>query len=348
MNAQLHYVFIEYSPSVWVANIQKTVIKQLTCDLTLSKLTCTACGNGLFHWTLLNLLSRTSINEKITYVYILKAKNSTPNLRSHLHPKSSSLPGFHMHTTSRFEHRTFLWSQGPRRGLFQLMAITLHPTDSDILPETRQQSQHNLKLCQNNATLFWRYIACQKSQHTLKLCQNNAILFWGYITGQKVRHTLKWCKSNATLFWGYIACQKVRHTLKLCKNNAPTCAGITHTSDSNSTLDRCQQAGRNFFGRQYISNWSLLQTVQTYPLLLFSLTAQLGHILVVPKHKICVSYYKRFGRVMDTNRPRLCLLVSITGGKCIWQEPLFLSGHHPSNCQKLREGIRRCGYRGRL
>jgi hypothetical protein len=34
------------------------------------------------------------------------------------------------------------------------------------------------------------------------------------------------------------------HPLKLCKNNAPTCAGLTHTSDSNSTLDRCQQAGR--------------------------------------------------------------------------------------------------------
>jgi hypothetical protein len=30
--------------------------------------------------------------------------------------------------------------------------------------------------------------------------------------------------------------------LKLCKNNAPTCAGLTHTSDSNSTLDRCQQS----------------------------------------------------------------------------------------------------------
>jgi len=28
--------------------------------------------------------------------------------------------------------------------------------------------------------------------------------------------------------------------------------------------------------------------------------------------------------------------------------PIFLSGHHPSICQKLREGIPRCGYRGRL
>jgi hypothetical protein len=39
----------------------------------------------------------------------------------------------------------------------------------------------------------------------------------------------------------------------------------------------------------------------------FSLTAQLGHILVMPKHKRIPSYYKRFGRVMDTNRPRLWL-----------------------------------------
>jgi hypothetical protein len=74
------------------------------------------------------------------------------------------------------------------------------------------------------------------------------------------------------------------HPLKLCTNNGPTCAGLTHTSDSNSTLDRCQQAGRNFSGGQYISNGSLSQTVQIYPLLFFSLTAQLGHILAVPKH----------------------------------------------------------------
>jgi len=33
------------------------------------------------------MLSPTSINEKITYVYILKAKNSTPNLTSHGHPQ---------------------------------------------------------------------------------------------------------------------------------------------------------------------------------------------------------------------------------------------------------------------
>jgi len=33
------------------------------------------------------MLSPTSINEKITYVYILKAKNSTPNLTSHQHPQ---------------------------------------------------------------------------------------------------------------------------------------------------------------------------------------------------------------------------------------------------------------------
>jgi hypothetical protein len=84
---QLHYVLIEYCPSVWIANIRKMVIKQLTCDLTLSKLTCTAHGNNLFHWTLRNLRSPTSINETITYVYILKAKNSTPNLTSHRHPQ---------------------------------------------------------------------------------------------------------------------------------------------------------------------------------------------------------------------------------------------------------------------
>jgi hypothetical protein len=97
-----------------------------------------------------------------------------------------------------------------------------------------------------------------------------------------------------------------------------------------------------------ISDGSLLQTVQIYPLLFFSLTAQLGHILVVPKHKKFVSYYKCFGRVMDTNRPRLCLLVSIIGRKWVQQEPIFLSRHDPSTCQKLREGIPRCGYWGRL
>jgi hypothetical protein len=33
------------------------------------------------------MLSWTSINEKITYVYILMAKTSTPNLTSHGHPQ---------------------------------------------------------------------------------------------------------------------------------------------------------------------------------------------------------------------------------------------------------------------
>jgi hypothetical protein len=59
-------------------------------------------------------------------------------------------------------------------------------------------------------------------------------------------------------------------------------------------------------------------------------------------------YYKRFGHVIDTNRSRLCLLASNTGGKCVEQEPIFLSEHHSSICQKLREGIPRCGYCGRL
>jgi len=122
-------------------------------------------------------------------------------------PKSSSLPEFHLHTRSWFEHRTFLWSQGPRRGLYQWVAITLHPIPSYILPETRQKSQHNLKLCKNNTTLFWRYIACQKSQHTHKLCKNSATLFWRYVACQKSQHNLKLCKNNATLFWRYIACQ---------------------------------------------------------------------------------------------------------------------------------------------
>jgi hypothetical protein len=94
IRTQLHYVLIEYSPSVWLANVQKTVIKELTFDLTLSKLTCTACGNNLFHWTLINWLSPTSINEKISYVYILKAKNSTPNLTSHRHPSQAHCQGF--------------------------------------------------------------------------------------------------------------------------------------------------------------------------------------------------------------------------------------------------------------
>jgi hypothetical protein len=159
---------------------------------------------------------------KLAFTYFYKwrciywrQKTAHPTWQAIGTPKWSSLPEFHLHTTSRFERRTFLWSQGPRTGLYQWMAITLHPTPSYILHERRQRSQHNLKLCQKNATSFWRYIACQKSQHTLKLCKN-----------------------NATLFWGYITCQKVRHTLKLCKNNAPTTAGLTHTSNSNSTLDR--------------------------------------------------------------------------------------------------------------
>ncbi len=55
---------------------------------------------------------------------------------------------------------------------------------------------------------------------------------------------------------------QVGKTLKLCKNTATTCAGLTHTTDSNSTLDRCQQAGTNLFGGHSIINASLLQTVR--------------------------------------------------------------------------------------
>jgi hypothetical protein len=43
---------------------------------------------------------------------------------------------------------------------------------------------------------------------------------------------------------------EVGKTLKLSKNNATPCAGLTDTTDSNSTLDRCQQAGTHFFGGQ--------------------------------------------------------------------------------------------------
>jgi len=135
MWTQLHYVFIEYSPSVWLANIQKTVIKQSTCDLTPSKLTCTAHGNNLFHWTLINLLSPTSINEKITYVYILKARNNTPNLTSHWHPQVKLIARISP------AHHVSVWTQdlfvvpGTRRGLYQWMAITLHPTPSYIRPQ---------------------------------------------------------------------------------------------------------------------------------------------------------------------------------------------------------------------
>jgi len=185
-----------------------------------------------------------------------RQKTAHPTWQAIGTPKSSSLPGF---------HHVSVWTQdlfvvpGTQKGSIPVNGH--HPAPNPFrhtawnTPKKSAQPQV--------ATLFWRYIACQMSQHTLKLCQNNAALFWGYITCQKVRHTLKWCKSNATLFWGYITCEKVRHTLKLCKNNAPTCAGLTHTSDSISTLDKCQQASRNFFGGQYISNGSLLQTVQT-------------------------------------------------------------------------------------
>jgi hypothetical protein len=167
----------------------------------------------------MQLLSPNSMNEKIKYVLLIGGTNSTPNLASHRHPKSSSLPEFQwqefpLHAT-RFEHRTFCAPRDPEVAIE--WAITL-----DWAPPYYTDSK-----------------------------------------GQKSQHTLKLCKNNATLFWGYIACQKVRHTLKLCKNNAPTCASLTHTSDSNSTLDRCLQAGRNFFGGQYNSYGSLLQTVQT-------------------------------------------------------------------------------------
>jgi hypothetical protein len=99
-------------------------------------------------------------------VYIEGKKTAHPTWQAIGTPKSSSLPGFNLHTTSRFEHMTFLWSQGPRRGLYQWMTITLHPAPSDILPETRQKSRHNLKLCQNNATLILKvHCMAKESAH---------------------------------------------------------------------------------------------------------------------------------------------------------------------------------------
>jgi hypothetical protein len=206
-------------------------------------------------------------------------------------PKSRSLPKFHLHTMSRLEHRTFLWSQGPRRGLYQWMAITLHPTPSYILPETRQKSQHNLKLCKNNATLFWRYIACKKSQHTLKLCKN-------YFEGT----------SHAQKSGTPSSCVRTMHQLvqALPTPQTPTVLWTDVSKPAGTSLEDSTSA-MGPYRRQYKSSLYSL----------FSLTAQLGHILVVPKHKFFVSCYKLFGRVMDTNRPRLCLFVSITGGKCV-------------------------------
>jgi hypothetical protein len=84
---------------------------------------------------------------------------------------------------------------------------------------------------------------------------------------------------------------KVGKILKSCKISSTTYAGLTHTTDSKSTLDRCQQAGTNFFGGQYIIIGSLLQTLQDHRLLLICLTAQLRFILVVSKHIFVPRYY---------------------------------------------------------
>jgi len=67
-------------------------------------------------WKLMR--SPTSINENITYVYILKAKNSTPNLTSHRHPQVKliarvSVAGVSPAHHWGFEHRTFFWFQDP-------------------------------------------------------------------------------------------------------------------------------------------------------------------------------------------------------------------------------------------
>ncbi len=80
------------------------------------------------------MLSPTCINEKITYVYILKAKNSTPNLTSHRHPQVKLIARVSVAGVSPAHH----WVSTPRtqKDLYQWMAITLHPTPSYILPET--------------------------------------------------------------------------------------------------------------------------------------------------------------------------------------------------------------------
>jgi hypothetical protein len=149
------------------------VIKQLTGDLTLSKLTGTAHGH-LFHWTLINLLSPTSLNEKITRVYWRKKQHTQPDKPS---APPSSLPEFQwwefrLHTIG-FEHRTFLWSEDPEGSI---PVHGDHPAPNPLLRTARNMQNKSaqprvgktLKLCKNNATLFWRYITCQKSQHTLK------------------------------------------------------------------------------------------------------------------------------------------------------------------------------------
>jgi hypothetical protein len=113
------------------------VIKQLTGDLTLSKLTGTAHGH-LFHWTLINLLSPTSLHEKITCIYWRK--------KQHTQPHKPSAPPSQAHCQS-FSGGSFACTPlglntgpfcGPRtqKGLYQCMAITLHPTRCYVLPET--------------------------------------------------------------------------------------------------------------------------------------------------------------------------------------------------------------------
>ncbi len=139
------------------------------------------------------MLSPTSINEKITYVYILKAKNSTPNLTSHQHPQVKLIARVSVAGVSPAHH--WVWTQ-----------------DLFVVPGPRRV------------------------------------------------YTSEWPKP--------------------CTQPLPTyCQKHAKAVSTTSSWENIKVNG------------SLLQAVQNYPLLLFSLTAQLGHILVVSKHKLVPRYY---------------------------------------------------------
>jgi hypothetical protein len=111
------------------------------------------------------MLSPTSINEKITHVYILKAKTQHTQPDKPIGtPKSSSLPElqwcefqwreFHLPTIG-FEHRTFLWSQDPEGSI---RVNGHHPAPNSFLhtatnvPKQSAQPQvgKTLKLCKKS------------------------------------------------------------------------------------------------------------------------------------------------------------------------------------------------------
>jgi len=98
--------------------------------------------------------------------------------------------------------------------------------------------------------------------------------------------------------------QVVMHQLvqALPTPQTPTVHWTDVSKRAETSLDDCTSA----------MGGSLLQTVQTTVYFL----RNWGKSWWCPNTNF-VSYYKRFGRVMDTNRPRLCRLVSITGRKCV-------------------------------